>query len=119
MVWFHSQRAKYDSGEDSDYSDKDEELPQVVVVSNGDLTADEAEREKQRLDRGMYYQLNSTLSVKNTLTYLWYFVLMHTKHGNILCILDYREQHQAGRSDRTHRIQGKGQIKIQRRPIRE
>lgn len=51
--WFE-QRAKYDSGDyDSDLSDKDEELPQVVVVNTGDLTADEAEREKQRLDLGM------------------------------------------------------------------
>lgn len=49
-----SQRAKFENAFDdnSDYSDNDEEQPQVVVVKSGDLTADEAELERQRLELG-------------------------------------------------------------------
>lgn len=51
------QRQKFDfdqDSNDSDYSDKDEEQPQIVVVRTGDLTAEEAEREKQRIETGKY-----------------------------------------------------------------
>lgn len=40
-----------DYGSDSG-SDNDEEAPQIVVVKTGDLTAEEAEAEKKRIDKG-------------------------------------------------------------------
>lgn len=39
---------EYQSGDD----DYDEEAPQVVVLKEGDLTAEQAEAEKQRLEKG-------------------------------------------------------------------
>lgn len=51
--WYHChlQRQRVEYNEDSD-SDADTELPQVVVLKPGDLTAEEAEKEKQKLLKG-------------------------------------------------------------------
>lgn len=47
------QRQKFDENDyDSDYSDKEEEQPQIVVVRSGDLSAEEAERERIRIETG-------------------------------------------------------------------
>lgn len=49
------QRQKFDfdqDSNDSNFSDKDEEQPQIVVVRAGDLTAEEAEQEKLRIETG-------------------------------------------------------------------
>lgn len=44
-----------DSDSDSDY---DEEAPQIVVVKKGDLTAEEAEAEQKRIEKGeQIYQI--------------------------------------------------------------
>lgn len=49
------QRQKFDENDyDSDYSDKEEEQPQIVVVRSGDLSAEEAERERIRIETGEY-----------------------------------------------------------------
>lgn len=48
-----AQRQKFDENDyDSDYSDKEEEQPQIVVVRSGDLSAEEAERERIRIETG-------------------------------------------------------------------
>lgn len=46
-------RQKFENSDDS-HSDNDEEKPLVVVVKSGDLTAEEAEAEQNRLEEGMY-----------------------------------------------------------------
>lgn len=50
------QRRRLEEGFDSDDSgpEIDEEQPQVVVLSSGDLTAAEADEEKKRIERGMH-----------------------------------------------------------------
>jgi hypothetical protein len=54
--------------------EKDEEKPQVIVLKSGDLTADEAERERLRLEKGnnfhseiLFKELNLQLFCKEHL----------------------------------------------------
>lgn len=42
---------EYDSESDSE----PEEQPQVVVLKKGDLTAEEADKEKKRIEKGMIW----------------------------------------------------------------
>lgn len=45
------QRQKFEYGSETD-SEPDEQ-PQVVVLKKGDLTAEEADQEKKRIEKGM------------------------------------------------------------------
>lgn len=45
------QRLENDFDSESDY-EPDEEAPQVVVLQKGDLTAEQAEQEQQRIEKG-------------------------------------------------------------------
>lgn len=47
------QRQRLSEDYDSD-SDRDEEAPQVVVLKEGDLSAEEAESERIRLEKGKF-----------------------------------------------------------------
>lgn len=54
------QRQKIDEGL-SGGSDSEEEAPQVVVLKTGDLTAEEAEIEQKRIEKGKAnHQMNSS-----------------------------------------------------------
>lgn len=44
--------------DEDNISDNEEEKPQVVVIKSGDLTAEEAEREKNRIDIGNIILIN-------------------------------------------------------------
>lgn len=46
-----NQRQKLEYGSESD--SETDELPQVVVLKRGDLTAEEADQEKKRIEKGM------------------------------------------------------------------
>lgn len=56
------QRQKLEDYDSADEEAAEQELdykPQVVVVRAGDLTEEEAEREKQRLLRGVFFSLKN------------------------------------------------------------
>lgn len=46
------QRQRFDDDDDSDDYEEHDDAPQIVVLKKGDLTAEEAEAEKQRLEKG-------------------------------------------------------------------
>lgn len=48
------QRQRLDADSDSDRSDYEDDAPQVVVIRKGDLTAEQAEAEQKRIEKGMY-----------------------------------------------------------------
>lgn len=52
LFWNGTQRQKLEYDSDSG-SDPEEEAPQVVVIKKGDLTAEEAEQERKRIEKGM------------------------------------------------------------------
>lgn len=51
-VAFHSQRQEMPTLDDDSGSDRDDELPQVVVLQSGDLTAEEAKKIKEEQNPG-------------------------------------------------------------------
>lgn len=52
-----TKRQKLSEEFDSDNSDLDEESPQVVVLKEGDLTAEQADIEKKRIEIGKFFSL--------------------------------------------------------------
>lgn len=50
--FIQKQKLEQQQFDDSDVSDKEDEQPQVVVLKSGDLTAEEAEKEKIRIETG-------------------------------------------------------------------
>lgn len=58
---FQRQKLNNDSDSDSDY---DEEAPQIVVVKKGDLTAEEAEAEQKRIEKGEQIHQIFTVQLK-------------------------------------------------------
>lgn len=52
-----TKRQKLSEEFDSDNSDLDEESPQVVVLKEGDLTAEQADIEKKRIEIGNFFSL--------------------------------------------------------------
>lgn len=85
--FLYKKRQKFEDSEEVDdqYSDNEEEQPQVVVIKTGDLTADEAEREQLRIEKG----LNIILIVIEKIILIlihcmrfYIYISMETKHSD-------------------------------------
>lgn len=85
------QRAKLENAlndDDSDYSDGDEEQPQIVVVKSGDLTAAEAETERLRIEAGESLDSYYLLLIRFFVFFCYIFKTLKTIY-TVICFTCY------------------------------